>query len=742
MLGWETFLYRPIRIGVGVRLSIGPGNKVLRPHRSQDSTPVRPDEGIWSLRWLCWLGWGQLGLLLLLLFPRHPLWPPHPANAIAQAAIGQVLRSAGDLDPDQPQLREITDPSDSATRVAQISDRSKELSPGPVYFDPLDLALLSLGGITLGGTLAITKLRRDLIQLSQKTPHDLSTIQELRSIQVRLQQQDQDLGQAIAAHNHQVDSTETIVQAKQQAERAIQNATQAIQDTERAMQEAEQAKQQADQANRAKSNFLAQMSHELRTPLNAVLGFSQLMRHDPSLSPKNREHLEIVSRSGQHLLGLINDVLELSKIEAGYQNVELKSVTLVTLGDSLIGLFRLRAEAKGLALRWERSPEVPLQAFLDEQKVRQILINLLENAIKFTSHGQITLRLSIEPDPSLSDSSHLLCFEVEDSGPGLTPEEITHLFLPFSQTELGRQSHQGSGLGLCISRGFAELMGGRLDLYPALPHGSIFRLSLPTIAQGPAAPIKSLRIPRRLSSGQQPPHILVVDDRRINRSLICQFLNGVGFITREASNGQEAIEQWQLWQPDLILMDLEMPILDGRRAAAAILQQTPSSIVPPVMIAITTSAFDSDTGCIALRDRSSPDLQPDPQPDSPQAPPYFHGLIRKPIEAALLFETIHQHLGIQYEYDDSGRRDGHDEGRRDRPESIASSINYSDWLFPPDWLDHLEQAAIELDIPRLETLVLAIESCHGELAKTLTEQIKNFDFDQILHCVSLAKRSG
>lgn len=696
---------------MGVRLALGNGTQrslasdALRNVLGSSLAPiVGPGTGRgWSLTGLLWLGWGQFAVILLLAGCRTLVMPsaiPIRAsvvqNAIAQhnlqgqtpmgqTPMGQALRSA------------IRLPHPSPPLLSQIA-QSDRLGGG---LGLTELVLLGLGGLSLFGQIAIGRLRRDLARLAQGLPIEgsLSSLQDLRLIQEQLQRQKQELDQAIAAHNEQVDYSEAIAEAKQRA----------------------------DQANRAKSAFLSHMSHELRTPLNAVLGFSQLMRHDPTLSAKNREHLDIVSRSGHHLLGLINDVLELSKIEAGHQEIDLTSVNLSRLGDGLMDLFRLRAEAKGLELRWVRSADLPAYVLLDEQKVRQILINLLENAIKFTSHGYVILRFSIEPlsvSPSAvtSASNYQLCLEVEDSGPGLTTQESQTLFQPFSQTELGRQSHQGSGLGLCISRGFAELLGGSLNLYPALPHGSIVRLSLPASAIAPVESPVTLAIPRHLAPGQAAPQILVVDDRRINRSLICQFLTGVGFIIREASNGQEAIDQWWHHQPDLILMDLEMPILNGESAAAAIRQQQRPGLRPPVIIAVTARGFDLDLAA----------LNPD----------YFNGLLRKPIETPLLFETLRRHLGIQYHYDDFETPTGHAEERCDRPILNYSNVYYADSSVPSDWLDRLKLATIELDIPRLKTLIAEIEPLHGDLAKTLTEQINNFDFDQILHCVCLAKRSG
>jgi len=219
-----------------------------------------------------------------------------------------------------------------------------------------------------------------------------------------------------------------------------------------------QAKEAAEAANRAKSIFLANMSHELRTPLNAILGFSDLMSRDPQLSVDQKDDLAIINRSGEHLLSLINDVLDMAKIESGHIVVQEHPFDLHHLLDGLVELFRARATDKGLTLLFERDPAVPRLVVGDESKLRQILINLLGNTVKFTDAGGIGLRVKTDSAGSLSLSPLSISFEVQDTGPGIAPDELDAIFDPFVQSARGNKTIQGTGLGLSISRQFARLM--------------------------------------------------------------------------------------------------------------------------------------------------------------------------------------------------------------------------------------------------------------------------------------------
>jgi signal transduction histidine kinase len=248
----------------------------------------------------------------------------------------------------------------------------------------------------------------------------------------------------------------------------------------------QQAKEFAEAANRAKSIFLSNMSHELRTPLNAILGFTQIMGRDTSLKQEQQAYLDIISHSGQHLLKLINDVLEMSKIEAGRLKLNETSVDLYYFLDHLEAMLRLKASAKQLRLSFERTPNVPQFIMTDESKLRQVLLHLLGNAIKFTQAGRVTLRVRAEQSHALSfPTPHSLLFEVEDTGPGISPKDIKTLFHAFTQTHIGQQFHGGAGLGLAISRKFVNLMGDDITVHSVVGQGSVFRFNIPVRLSNP-----------------------------------------------------------------------------------------------------------------------------------------------------------------------------------------------------------------------------------------------------------------
>ena len=301
--------------------------------------------------------------------------------------------------------------------------------------------------------------------------------------------------------------------------------------------ELDAANKELEAANRAKSAFLANMSHEIRTPMNAILGYSQLMLRDPRLGTDAKENLGIINRSGDHLLTLINSVLDMSKIEAGRMELHPTTFSLSALLDSLAALFRLRAEAKALRFEIFVDGESVPYAVADEGKIRQALINLLGNAIKFTDHGHIKLHISLDQK---ADNRLWLSASVEDTGPGMTDKEQEELFQPFTQIKGGLNNQEGTGLGLAISRKCARLMGGDLTVTSSSAGGSIFRFEVP-IERGDERVVIRRGAPRRVSvirAGQQVPRILVVDDQLENRDWLVKLLRVVGFSVECAENGE------------------------------------------------------------------------------------------------------------------------------------------------------------------------------------------------------------
>ncbi|WP_017717108.1 PAS domain S-box protein [Kamptonema formosum] len=490
----------------------------------------------------------------------------------------------------------------------------------------------------------------------------------------------------------------------------------------------EQARREAEAANIAKSRFLSHMSHELRTPLNAILGFSQVICRDSSLSPQHQEHLRIISRSGEHLLSLINDVLEMSKIEAGRLELCESDFDLFDLLDTLEQMFKLKANSKGLALTFDRAPDVPQYVLSDESKLRQVLINLLGNAIKFTQKGSVTLRVRLghgawgiahrasgsEQDsqsPILNPKSPMpsaqcpIIFEVSDTGPGIAPEEMDSLFEAFGQTEVGRNSHEGTGLGLPISRQFVRLMGGDITLSSAPGRGTAFtfdvRVGLAEVAQ-----VETRQPARRaigLAPGQPPCRILVVEDRAENRQLLVELLESLGFEVRSAVNGQEAIALWSTWQPHLIWMDMRMPVMDGHEATKQIKATRQGE--DTVIIALTASAFEEERAIILQAGCDD--------------------FLRKPFREEVLLAKIAEHLEVEYVYEE-------DQPKSPQPAAVPWELTPQDLaVMPAQWVAQLRHAALSADDELILELLEEIPRENATLARALADLVSNFRFDRL-----------
>jgi CheY-like chemotaxis protein len=470
------------------------------------------------------------------------------------------------------------------------------------------------------------------------------------------------------------------------------------------------------------------MSHELRTPLNAILGFTQLLARDPH-TPEEKEHLGVIQRSGEHLLTLINQVLDLSKIEAGRVTVNSVDFDLYALLSELEDLFRLLAQKKGLQVRIEHPADIPRYLRTDQLKLRQILINLLNNAIKFTQTGGVTLRVntrsvgvlenrSIEkepqqtPPPALQRSSApALHFKISDTGPGIAPEELDGVFEAFSQTDSGKQTVEGTGLGLSISRKFVRLLGGDMSVESEIGQGTTFSFHIP-VEQAQKLPVNS-QADRRvvaLSPGQPRYRMLIADDQPDNRTLLIKLLSGIdashdSFEFREASNGREAVEIWRSWKPHLIWMDLRMPTMDGYEATAIITNEDErSNADKSVIIALSASSFDEERYAALSKG--------------------CENFLRKPFQEHELFELLHQHLGIRFEYKEIQKALYHGNGEDEElflQEAFAA--------LPAEVKDALAQAVEDLDVAATLAEIERIRPQNARLARTLKRFVQNYRFD-------------
>ncbi len=461
------------------------------------------------------------------------------------------------------------------------------------------------------------------------------------------------------------------------------------------------AKEAAESANVAKSLFLANMSHELRTPLNAILGFTQLMSKDANLTLEQHENIATINRSGEHLLGLINDVLDMSKIESGKISLEVEAFDLHALLESVEGMFNLRAAEKGLNLLVEHTPEVPQYVRADQSKLRQILMNLLSNAIKFTEHGGVSVRVR---HVELS-GSHELHFEVEDTGIGIAQEEVDALFEPFVQTQSGRQSSEGTGLGLPISRKYVDLMGGELTVSSVPNQGSVFKFNA-RVELAQESEVERIRPERRVIgvAADQPVYrILIAEDRDTNRLLLAKILRPLHFELREASNGQQAVEIWEEWEPHLVFMDMRMPIMDGHEATQRIKSTTRGQAT--VVIALTASAFEDQRHMVLAEGCDD--------------------YIRKPFRDHEIYDKLQRHLGVQFLYEDFDQP----LATHARPSDLSAEALQ---MLPHTWRKELEDATVQGDLDRMLALIGDIREAHAEVADALSRLASDFDYQTIL----------
>lgn len=461
------------------------------------------------------------------------------------------------------------------------------------------------------------------------------------------------------------------------------------------------AKDEAERANRAKSAFLSNMSHELRTPLNAVLGFSHLLREAADATPNQIESLENIIRSGERLLKMINDVLEIARIEAGRSIIEESTFDLSETLQETKSLTYIRAAEKGLAFSLALEPDLPRHIRADARKLGQVLLNLVDNAIKYTTVGSVVLRATVAGWPS-PDRARLR-FEVEDTGPGIAEPDLERVFLPYVRLAQQQPTETGTGLGLALCREYVELMGGKLEVTSELGRGSRFHFEIEAAAGTQSVPVPPPRRRLRgLAPGQRRYRVLIAEDHPESRRLLVRLLEPLGVLVRDVADGQQAVAACADFRPDLVFMDIRMPVVDGFEATAAIRRTELGRSVK--IVAVTAHALEEEKQRILAGG--------------------FDGFIGKPYTDRDIFDALIEQLGASLEfYPDSDAKASGAELELD-PTALAH--------LPPALFQKLATAVELLDESAIVETIERIAVVDPDLAAALRHRAGDLRYAELL----------